>query len=163
MSLIGRPWHMYPLGFLFGLGFDTASEVGLLAIAASQAGHHMPLASIMVFPALFTAGMTLVDTTDGVLMVGAYGWAFVRPRRKLLYNLAITSASIVIAAVVGAAEAWGLLVPAGRPVRWLLAFNNHMGAIGCAIIATFAAAWIGSMLLARARGVRAWPLSADQC
>ena len=78
-----RSWHMYPLGFLFGLGFDTATEIGLLGISAAQAAQGLSLWSILVFPALFTAGMALVDTTDSVLMVGAYGWAFVNPMRKL--------------------------------------------------------------------------------
>lgn len=170
MTVVTAPWHMYPLGFLFGLGFDTASEVGLLAIAASQATRHLPLAAIMVFPALFTAGMTLVDTTDGVLMAGAYGWAFVKPRRKLAYNFAITLASIVVAAGVGAVEAWSLvggrLAPAGPLGRWIAAVNNHMGALGAAIIAMFAVAWIASMLLARTRepgSARASPLPADRC
>ncbi len=81
--LIRRSWHMYPLGFLFGLGFDTATEVGLLGISAAGAAHGMSVWSILVFPALFTAGMSLIDTTDSVLMLGAYGWAFVKPIRDL--------------------------------------------------------------------------------
>ena len=88
---------MYPVGFLFGLGFDTATEIGLLGISATQAASGMSFWSIMVFPALFTAGMALVDTTDSVAMVGAYGWAFVNPIRKLWYNLTITAASVVVA------------------------------------------------------------------
>jgi nickel/cobalt transporter (NiCoT) family protein len=83
-AIIGRSWHMYPLGLLFGLGFDTASEVGLLGISASQGSAGLPVWSILVFPALFTAGMTLVDTSDGVLMVNAYGWAFVKPINNYL-------------------------------------------------------------------------------
>jgi high-affinity nickel-transport protein len=169
MTVVTEPWHMYPLGFLFGLGFDTASEVGLLAISASQATQHMPLAAIMVFPALFTAGMTLIDTTDGMLMAGAYGWAFVKPRRKLAYNFAITLASILVAAGVGAVEAWGLagerFAPAGRLGRLAAAANSHMGALGAAIIALFVIAWIASMLLARTRDIavpRASPLPADR-
>ena len=89
-ALISRSWHMYPLGLLFGLGFDTATEVGLLGISAAEATNGLPIWSILVFPALFTAGMTLIDTTDSVLMVGAYGWAFVKPVRKLYYNMTIT-------------------------------------------------------------------------
>jgi len=81
--VVSKSWHMYPLGFLFGLGFDTATEIGLLGISASQAAQGLSPLLILIFPALFTAGMTLVDTTDGVLMVGAYGWAFVNPLRKL--------------------------------------------------------------------------------
>src|SRR5436853_2031507 len=89
--LIGRSWHMYPLGFLFGLGFDTATEVGLLGISAAQAQNGISLWSLLVFPALFTAGMALIDTADSVLMTGAYGWAFMKPIRKLYYNLTITA------------------------------------------------------------------------
>ncbi len=99
--MIRRSWHMYPLGFLFGLGFDTATEIGLLGISAAQASTGMPIWSILVFPALFTAGMSLVDTTDSVLMLGAYGWAFTKPIRKLYYNLTITAVSVVVALLVG--------------------------------------------------------------
>src|SRR5271168_4397426 len=84
---VSRSWHMYPIGFLFGLGFDTATEIGLLGISASQAAQGMSLWTILVFPALFTAGMSLMDTTDSVPMTRAYGWAFVNPIRKLWYNL----------------------------------------------------------------------------
>src|SRR6185312_11421242 len=99
--LVGKSWHMYPLGFLFGLGFDTATEISLLGIAAAEASHGLPIWTILVFPALFTAGMSLVDTTDSVLMLGAYGWAFVKPIRKLYYNMTITLASVVVALAVG--------------------------------------------------------------
>src|ERR1700678_708208 len=101
MKMIGSSWHMYPLGVLFGLGFDTATEVGILGIAALEAGKGLPVYTIMVFPLLFTAGMCLLDTTDGVLMLGAYGWAFVKPVRKLYYNLTITLVSVLIAVLVG--------------------------------------------------------------
>ncbi len=99
---------MYPLGFLFGLGFDTATEIGLLGISAREASHGLPIWSILVFPALFTAGMTLIDTTDSILMLGAYGWAFVKPIRKLYYNMTITFVSVVVALLVGGIEALGL-------------------------------------------------------
>ena len=101
---ITKTWHMYPLGFLFGLGFDTATEVGLLGIAATQAARGMSPWQAMVFPALFTAGMALVDTTDSVLMVGAYGWAFLNPIRKIWYNLTITAISVVVAVLIGGLE-----------------------------------------------------------
>ena len=104
-----RSWHMYPLGFLFGLGFDTATEIGLLGISAAEASKGLPIWSIMVFPALFTAGMSLIDTTDGVLMLGAYGWAFTKPIRKLYYNLTITFVSVLVAVLIGGIEALGLL------------------------------------------------------
>jgi high-affinity nickel-transport protein len=153
MAVIGQPWHMYPLGFLFGLGFDTASEIGLLAISAGEAAHHLPAASIMIFPALFTAGMTLVDTTDGVLMAGAYGWAFVEPRRKLAYNFAVTLVSVAIAIVVGAVEVLGLvggrLTLAGWPWRTAAALNRHMGMLGAAIVCLLVACWAASIVLTR--------------
>ena len=107
--LIERSWHMYPLGLLFGLGFDTATEVGLLGISATQATQGMSIWSILVFPTLFTAGMSLMDTTDSILMLGAYGWAFVKPIRKLYYNLTITAVSVVVAVVVGGLEVLNLI------------------------------------------------------
>src|SRR5271163_1520124 len=107
--LIEHSWHMFPLGFLFGLGFGTATEIALLGISASEAAKGLSVWSILVFPALFTAGMSLVDTTDGVLMLGAYGWAFMNPVRKLYYNLMITGMSVVVALLVGGVEALGLI------------------------------------------------------
>src|SRR5438045_9595721 len=98
--LIGRSWHMYPLGFLFGLGFDTASEIGLLGIAAAEATKGLSVWSILVFPALFTAGMSLIDATNGVVMVGAYGWAFTRPLRKPTYNLTVTGIPVIVALII---------------------------------------------------------------
>ena len=100
---------MYLLGFLFGLGFDTATEVGLLGISAAEARNGLPIWSILVFPALFTAGMALIDTTDSVLMLGVYGWAFLKPIRKLYYNMTITFVSVVMAIIVGSIETLGLI------------------------------------------------------
>jgi high-affinity nickel-transport protein len=159
MVFIAKPWHMYLLGFLFGLGFDTATEIGLLGISASQASHAIPLLTIMVFPALFTAGMSLIDTTDGLVMVGAYGWAFVKPMRKLVYNLAITLFSILVALIIGALEALNLI--AGKFAlnnglgRWVSDLNDHFGAIGCAIILALAACWGFSAFLYRYSGEEA--------
>ena len=107
--MISKSWQMYPLGFLFGLGFDTATEIGLLSISATQVTHGMSLSSMLIFPALFTAGMALVDTIDGVFMVRAYGWAFADPIRKLWYNLTITTISVFVALFIGSVEALGLL------------------------------------------------------
>jgi high-affinity nickel-transport protein len=101
---------MYPLGFLFSLGFDTATEVGLLGISAAQTSQGLSVWSIMVFPAFFTAGMSLIDTTDGILMLGAYEWAFVKPIRKLYYNMTITFVSVLVALLVGSIEVLGLAV-----------------------------------------------------
>jgi high-affinity nickel-transport protein len=156
MAFISKPWQMYPLGFLFGLGFDTATEIGLLGISASQASHAIPLWTIMVFPALFTAGMSLIDTTDGLVMVGAYGWAFVKPMRKLVYNLTITLFSILVALIIGALEALNLI--AGRFAlnsglwHWVSDLNDHFGAIGCAIILALIACWGFSSVLYRYSG-----------
>src|SRR6185437_948689 len=108
-NMIRRSVHMYPLGVLFGLGFDTATEIGLLAISAAEASKGLSLWSVLVFPVLFAAGMALIDSTDNILMLGAYGWAFVRPIRKLYYNITITLVSVVVALVVGGIEALGLL------------------------------------------------------
>lgn len=146
--LITRSWHMYFLGFLFGLGFDTASEIGLLGISAASASQGLPIWSILVFPALFTAGMTLIDSTDSVLMLGAYGWAFVKPIRKLYYNITMTSISVVVALLVGGIEGLGLL---GDQLHLSGAFwdaigslNDNFGMLGYAIIALFVLCWLAS-------------------
>ena len=104
LRIVGDSWAMYPIGFLFGLGFDTASEVGLLGMAAVTGASGMPIGLILLLPLLFVAGMSLIDTTDGVAMLGAYGWAFLRPIRKLFYNITITTISIVIALVIWTLE-----------------------------------------------------------
>ena len=154
--LVRSSWHMAPLGFLFGLGFDTATEVAVLGISATQAAQGISIWSIMVFPALFAAGMSLVDTTDGILMLGAYDWAFVKPMRKLYYNLTITAVSVVVAVLVGGIEALGLLGDqmhlGGAFWDGISALNDNMNALGFAIIALFIAAWIGSMVLYRYKG-----------
>jgi high-affinity nickel-transport protein len=102
--LIQHSWQMYPLGLLFGLGFDTASEIGLLAMTAGAATGNLPIGAVLCLPVLFAAGMSLMDTTDGVLMVKAYNWAFVNPLRKIFYNLTTTSLSIAVALVIGSVE-----------------------------------------------------------
>ena len=154
--LIGKSWHMYPLGLLFGLGFDTATEIGLLGIAAAEATRGLPIWSILVFPALFTAGMSLVDTTDSVLMAGAYGWAFVKPIRKLYYNLTITFVSVLVALIVGGIEALGLI--AGQLALeggfWSVVgtLNESFGTLGYLIIAVFAVSWVVSVAIYRLKG-----------
>ena len=151
--LITQSWHMYPLGFLFGLGFDTATEIGLLGIAATSATQGLPVWSILVFPALFTAGMSLVDTTDGILMLRAYGWAFIKPARKLYYNIVMTSISVAVAVIVGGIEALGLLADRlhleGRFWAGITALGEHFGAIGYLIIAIFVLGWLVSLTLYR--------------
>src|SRR5579863_5963591 len=109
LRIVDKSWKMYPIGVLFGLGFDTATEVALLGIAAVEAGKGLPVADILLFPLLFTAGMSLIDTTDGVLMIGAYGWAFVKPVRKLYYNAVITLITVFVAVAVGGIEAIGVV------------------------------------------------------
>jgi nickel/cobalt transporter (NiCoT) family protein len=152
--LIAKSWHMYPLGVLFGLGFDTATEIGVLAMSAAQASHGVRLAAIMVFPALFTAGMALIDTLDAVMMAGAYRWASVEPLRKLYYNMAITATSVVVAVAIGGLELLGLFADgpaAGGLSRLAGILAENAGAIGAAIIALFALAWLLSVLIWRAR------------
>jgi high-affinity nickel-transport protein len=152
-ALIGRSWHAYPLGLLFGLGFDTATEVGLLGVSAGQAAHGLSLSSILIFPALFTAGMALMDTTDSTIMVGTYGWAFVNPIRKLHYNMTVTLASIVAALVIGSIEALSLIGdkfalqgPLWRSVAHL---SENLGLVGYLLVAFFVVCWLVSYLLYR--------------
>ena len=154
--LVTTNWRMFPLGFLFGLGFDTATEVAMLGISATQAAQGVSIWSIMVFPALFAAGMSLVDTTDGVLMLGAYDWAFVKPVRKLYYNLAITLVSVVVAFLVGGIEALGLIGDQLSLSGWFWdgigALNDNFTSLGFIIIGVFIAAWVASILIYRYRG-----------
>jgi nickel/cobalt transporter (NiCoT) family protein len=152
-SLVGKSWHLYGIGFLFGLGFDTATEIGLLGIAAAESARGLSVWATLVFPMLFTAGMTLVDSTDSVLMVGAYGWAFTKPVRKLYYNLTITFVSVVVAVLVGGVEALGLVVAKlslTGPFWTLIAdLNENFGRLGYLIIAIFALSWLASAIVYR--------------
>jgi high-affinity nickel-transport protein len=152
-GLITRPWHMLLLGFLFGLGFDTAAEVALLGLAASPAAHGLPLWSVLVFPILFAAGMALVDTADGALMARAYGWAFVKPVRKLHYNIAITSVSVVVAVAVASVQVLGLLGerlgPAGAIWDMIASLNDNAEGLGLVIIGVFVSVWIGAIAFYR--------------
>ena len=106
---VRKPWHIYPIGVLFGLGFDTATEVGLLVLAGGAAAFNLPFYSILVLPILFAAGMCLMDTVDGVFMNAAYGWAFAKPVRKVFYNITITSISVAVALIIGTIELIGVL------------------------------------------------------
>jgi len=155
--LITRSWHMFPLGFLFGLGFDTATEVTMLGISATQAAKGLSVWTIMVFPALFAAGMTLIDTTDGVLMVGAYDWAFVKPIRKLYYNLTITLVSVVVAVLVGGIETLGLIGGQLGLAGWfwdgIAALNDNFNGLGFIIVGVFIVAWVGSVVVYRYKGL----------
>ena len=152
-ALVSRSWQMYPIGFLFGLGFDTATEIGLLGISATQAASGLPFWTIMIFPALFTAGMALVDTVDSVAMVGAYGWAFVNPIRKLWYNLTITAASVVVALFIGGVEALGLLGDklgfAGGFWDLIGNLNGNLSNFGYAVVGVFGLSWVVSSVIYR--------------
>jgi high-affinity nickel-transport protein len=152
-GMIVRSWQMLPIGFLFGLGFDTSTEIAVIGIAATQAAKGLSIWSIMVFPALFTAGMTLVDTTDGVLMLGAYQWAFLTPVRKLYYNLTITGISVVVAFVVAGIEALGLLGDQlslkGSFWGYINSLNDNFNTIGFFIIGIFLFSWLLSILFYR--------------
>jgi high-affinity nickel-transport protein len=156
-KLVSSSWHMFPLGFLFGLGFDTATEVALLGISASQASAGMGLWQIMVFPALFAAGMSLIDTTDGILMLRAYDWAYVKPMRKLYYNITITGTSVMVALVIGGIETLGLLSNQFdlKGGVWTVVgmLNDNFNNIGFVIIGIFVLAWVGSVVLYRYKGL----------
>ena len=155
--MVTRSWQMFPVGFLFGLGFDTATEISLFTVAASQASGGMTLGTIMIFPALFAAGMTLFDTTDSVLMVGAYGWAFLNPIRKIWYNLTITAISVVVALLIGGVEALGLIAGklglAGAFWEMIGDLNNGIANFGYLVVGIFLASWAISYLLYRWQGL----------
>jgi high-affinity nickel-transport protein len=141
---VRKPWHIYPIGVLFGLGFDTATEVGLLVLAGGAAAFSLPFYSILVLPILFAAGMCLMDTTDGVFMNAAYGWAFARPVRKVFYNITITSISILVALVIGTIELIGVLADQLDITTGPLAAiaDIPLDYAGYGIVALFFAAWI---------------------
>jgi high-affinity nickel-transport protein len=149
--LVTKSWHMFPLGFLFGLGFDTATEVAMFGVSAAQAAKGVPIASMLVFPVLFAAGMSLIDTTDGTMMLGAYEWAFVKPMRKLYYNMTITLLSVLVAVVIGGIEALGLVSDqlALKGSFWdaIGALNDNFNNLGFVIIGVFLTAWLVSFLI----------------
>jgi high-affinity nickel-transport protein len=151
--LIDHSWQMYLVGFLFGLGFDTATEVGVLGISAVEATKGLSIWSILVFPTLFTAGMALVDSTDNILMLGAYGWALVKPIRKLYYNMTITLVSIVVALVIGGIEALGLigdeLKMQGTFWSAIGSLNENFNTIGFVVVGVFVFSWVASVVIYR--------------
>ncbi|MGN6666317.1 MAG: HoxN/HupN/NixA family nickel/cobalt transporter [Trinickia sp.] len=161
--LVSKPVWMLPLGFLFGLGFDTATEVSLLGLSASQASQGVSIGIVLVFPVLFAAGMSLVDTTDGVLMLGAYDWAFVRPIRKLYYNLTITLVSVVVALLIGGIETLGLLsnrfALQGGFWRFIGTLNDNFNNLGFVIIGVFICAWAASFVVYRVKGYDRLPVA----
>ncbi|MBV9282395.1 MAG: HoxN/HupN/NixA family nickel/cobalt transporter [Chloroflexi bacterium] len=155
LKLVTASWHMYAIGLLFGLGFDTASEVGILGMSATAGAGGMPVWFILLLPLLFVAGMSLIDTTDGVAMLGAYGWAYVRPVRKLYYNMNITLISVLIALFIGSIEVLQVInsetgVTAG-PIGW--AAGISFGDLGYYIIGIFLLSWAVSILVFKLRRV----------
>jgi nickel/cobalt transporter (NiCoT) family protein len=147
---VRKPWHIYPIGVLFGLGFDTATEVGLLVLAGGAAAFNLPFYAILVLPILFAAGMCLMDTVDGVLMNGAYGWAFRKPVRKVYYNLTITALSVAAALIIGTIELIGVLAEQANITTGPLAAiaGIPLDYAGYAIVALFVLAWLGAVAVA---------------
>ena len=147
MDRITRPVHLYPVGALFGLGFDTATEVALLALAGTGAAAGLPWYAVLVVPLLFAAGMSLMDTLDGLLMTFAYDWAFMQPVRKIYYNLAVTGLSIAVALLIGSIELVSIL---HDDLHWVDPITNWISGIdlnnaGLAIVVLFAVTWIGAV------------------
>ena len=140
---VRAPWHMYPVGLLFGLGFDTASEVALLFLAAGAAGAGLPFEAIICLPILFAAGMSLLDTIDGSFMNFAYGWAFSQPVRKVFYNLTITGLSVLVALLIGTIELAGLLASKlhARGAFWQSLETININTLGFIIVGLFVATW----------------------
>jgi high-affinity nickel-transport protein len=140
---VRKSWHMYPLGFLFGLGFDTATEVGLLVIAGGAAASGLPFYAILCLPILFAAGMSLFDTIDGAFMNFAYGWAFSKPVRKVFYNITVTGLSVVVALGIGSIELLSVL--AGKlgltGGLWTSVSNLNLNLVGYVVVGLFVATW----------------------
>ncbi len=148
MRMVNQPWQMYPIGLLFGLGFDTATEVGLLILAAGAAGVGLPFYAILCLPVLFSAGMALLDTIDGSFMNFAYGWALSKPVRKVFYNLVITALSVAVALAIGTVELGGLLAAklGAQGAFWTWLENVDISELGLIIVGMFAAAWLLAVL-----------------
>src|SRR5580693_7133831 len=154
MKAIDKEWQLYPVGVVFGLGFDTATEIALLTTTALLASEHIPWQAIIALPVLFTAGMTLADTTDGLFMNLAYGWAFFNPVRKVYYNLAITGLSVTICFVIGAVEALSLVPQEIHGLSrtsgfWGLISRFNINSAGFVIVAMFIATWLAALLVWR--------------
>ncbi len=148
---VRKPWHMYPVGLLFGLGFDTVTEVGLLVIAGGAAAADLPWYAVLTLPVLFAAGMSLLDSLDGSFMNFAYGWAFNRPVRKIYYNITVTSLSVAVALVIGLIELVGLLgeklgITSG-PVAWVASID--LGDVGFWIVGLFLVTWVVALAVWR--------------
>ena len=149
--MVTASWQMFAVGLLFGLGFDTATEISLFTVAAGQASDGLSFATVMIFPALFTAGMTLVDPADSVLMVGAYGGAFLNPIRKIWYNLTITAISVAVALLIGGIEALGLVADkfSLEGAFWTAVsnVNESLANFGYLVVGVFLLSWVLSFLI----------------
>ena len=154
--VVTQSWHMYPIGFLFGLGFDTASEVAFLAISAGAAAQHLPFLAIVSLPVIFAAGMSLMDTTDGAFMSKAYAWAFSNPIRKVFYNLTVTTLSVFVALFVGLVEVVQILIQTlklrGAVFDAVVGFN-FVGTAGFVIVGAFVLTWIVAFAIFKLRRV----------
>jgi high-affinity nickel-transport protein len=150
-NAVSKPWQMYPVGLLFGLGFDTATEVALLATAGAAAAGGLPIYAILCLPILFAAGMSLLDTIDGAFMNFAYGWAFAKPVRKLFYNITITWLSVMVALVIGTIELMSVLADklglTGQP--WDVVSGLDLNYVGYAIVALFVLTWVVALTVWR--------------
>jgi nickel/cobalt transporter (NiCoT) family protein len=153
LRIVDKSWHMYPVGLLFGLGFDTATEVAVLGIAAIEGARGLPILYILIFPLLFTAGMSLIDTADGVLMLKAYGWALAKPVRKLHYNMTVTLISVLVALLVGGIEALGAIGArfdlTGTFWTTINGLSDNLSGLGVIIVSVFVVSWAISVLLYR--------------
>jgi nickel/cobalt transporter (NiCoT) family protein len=154
--VIHHSWQMYPIGFLFGLGFDTASEVAILAISAGAAAKGLPFIAVIALPLIFAAGMSLMDTADGAFMAKAYSWAFTSPIRKVFYNLTMTSLSVFVALFIGGMELMQALIRAfglkGGVFNAIAGFDL-IGRAGYFIVAAFVLAWVAALLIYKARRI----------
>lgn len=162
LKLVDCNWKIYGIGFLFGLGFDTASEIAILVISAGAASRGMPLWHCLLFPLLFTAGMTLIDTVDNILILSACKWALATPRGTRYYNAAMTLTTVLMALGIAVIEGWGLFLPAetsavqsGGLISWVTILNDHFAAIGATFIAATAFIWLSLWLLYRLRAIPA--------
>jgi high-affinity nickel-transport protein len=148
---VRKPWHIYPIGVLFGLGFDTATEVGLLVLAGGAAAFNLPFYAILVLPILFAAGMCLADTVDGVFMNAAYGWAFAKPVRKIFYNITITSISVAVALIIGTIELISVVADQANITSGPLAAiaSIPLDYAGYGIVGLFVLAWVAALAVWR--------------
>jgi high-affinity nickel-transport protein len=148
---VRKPWHIYPIGVLFGLGFDTATEVALLFLAAGAAGAGLPFYAILCLPILFAAGMTLLDTIDGAFMNFAYGWAFSKPVRKVFYNITITALSVAVALLIGSIELLAVLADrlGLRGGVWDLVSGIDLNLVGYLIVGVFVGTWLVALAIWR--------------